>query len=429
MKLFNLRIAITLVIGNMIGAGVFTTLGIQLEEVRQPFIILLIWLLGGLNAYCGAIAYGRIARHFPRSGGEFHFISRLYGAPLGFAAGVISLFVGFTAPLALTASAFGHYFQHYIPVATPLSGVVLILIFSFLHLSKPLKGGTFHSGITIVKITLMLLFMLSALFSTNAPENIFSVDIPVTEISYTGIALAFLFTSFAYSGWNASCYVLEEVKEAQVNVGKSLLIGTAIVTILYLGLNLTFLYTTPVDQLVGKIDVAHQVGEAIWGKSGTLLINAMILLALISSTSALILAGSRVFKVMAEDYTFPGRLSKENAEGAPVNAICIQAVLAIVLLLSFTFETILTYTGFTLTIFSLLTVAGNLGLQKKSNAFQLSPLQKVAVWIFIVLNTVLILYIFIARPATAIISLAMIGLCYWIGKKSQKFISKSDLSV
>ena len=126
MKRFNLRIAITLVIGNMIGAGVFTTLGIQLQELRHPLFILIVWLAGGLMAYCGAIAYARIARQFPRSGGEYHFIGQLYGAPLGFAAGIGSLFVGFTAPLALAASAFDHYFQHYLPAGLPISGILFL---------------------------------------------------------------------------------------------------------------------------------------------------------------------------------------------------------------------------------------------------------------------------------------------------------------
>jgi APA family basic amino acid/polyamine antiporter len=419
MKIFNFRLAISLVVGNMIGAGIFTTTGIQLKEVSNPAIILFIWLVGGMIAMSGAIAYSRIAKVYPRSGGEYHFVGQLYGYPLGFAAGAISLFVGFTAPIALTASAFGYYFSHYLEVPVFASGTICILLFSCIHIFIPAKGGNFHSALTFVKIVVILVFIIFGL--TNGPisigdeSNLMESD----PISFTGIALALLYASFAYTGWNAAVYILDEIKDAKVNVPRSLILGSGIVTLIYLALNITFLYSTPVLEITGKIEVAHFVGQRLLGRWGNVLVDAMILLALISSLSALILAGSRVFKVMAEDYQFPGNLSLENRKGAPFRAIILQAILAIIILGSFTFEDILTYTGFTLTIFSLLVVVGNLK-KVPGNESAITILEKVAIWFFVLINVLLIVYIIFGRPITAGASFLIILIFYLIGKYWQK---------
>ena len=417
-KPFTLRTAIALVVGNMIGAGIFTTLGIQLNVVPDPIHILILWLIGGGLAFCGAIAYSKLALEFPRSGGEFHFISRIYNQPLGFAAGAVSLLVGFAAPLALTASALGYYFQHFVNGSPLLIGITAILLFSIIHLIKVSVGAEVHFGVMLIKMALVAFFIIAGLLSVPSNINFLQVNSIESDAgSFSDLAIALLFVGFAFTGWNASCYFMDELKEAKVNVHKSLLIGTGIVTVVYIGLNITFLYVVPVEVLKGEIEIAYLAGTSIFGDVGGLIASGMIMLALLSSISSLIVAGSRVFKTMAEDYPILYILASENRGGAPANAILFQSFLAIIILLSFTFESLLTYIGFTLTIFSTLTVMGTLILQKAKPLFFLSFFQKLVIWTFLMINTVLIFYLSIEKPLTASISLFLIFCLYQIGRK------------
>ncbi|MDX1666422.1 MAG: amino acid permease, partial [Saprospiraceae bacterium] len=385
--------------------GIFTILGLQLQHIQEPLSILLLWLLGGLMALCGAVGYARLARYLPRSGGEYHFISRIYRPSLGFSAGMASVLVGFAAPLALTASAFGHYFQHLVSMPATALAVILLIITTAIHGLQAKTGGEIHFGITFLKIALILVFISLGFSVAPAPSSQWLPDFSLPgEMMRSEFALALIYTSFAYSGWNASCYILEEVRNPGVNIPRSLLLGSAIVTLLYLLLNFSFLVAVPRAQLAGEIEVAYNAGRALMGATGGQFVGLVISLALVTSVSALVVAGSRVYKTLAEDYPFLSVLSRENEGGAPVYALLLQSALALILLLTLTFESILTYTGFILIMYATLTVGGNLVLVWKREDFRLKWWEWSAVLFFILLNAGIAVYMVVDQPVTVVVS-------------------------
>ena len=406
MKSYNLRIAITIVIANMIGAGIFTTLGLQLAEVKNPWVVMTTWVIGGVIALTGALSYSRMARIFPRSGGEYHFLGKLYGRNVGLSAGIVSLFVGFAAPLALTSMALGQYLQHILPFPPEAIAITIIILFTSIHLVSAKFGGEVHFGLTTFKVILILAFIIIGLnFQTD--KHAFTENYPpfAESILQPGFAVALLFAGFAYTGWNAAIYVIDEIKHAHRNVGLSLIIATILVTIIYLLLNYTFLSTSSISALTGKIEVGQLSSEVILGKKGQWITISMISLALISSISGLIIGGSRVFKIMAEDYDNIKKLSYENKYGVPVPALLIQSGIAITLLLLFPFVDILTYVEFTLTIFAIAVVAGNFKLSKKH------PLSGIYLWatiIFLILDILIVVYVTVEKTSIALSSFLLI---------------------
>ncbi|MDN5205451.1 amino acid permease [Fulvivirgaceae bacterium BMA10] len=400
MKVFDLKVTTSIVVANMIGTGVFTTLGLQMQSVQSTFSIMLLWLAGGLIAFCGAICYARLATIFPRSGGEYHFISKIYNPAFGFVAGMISIVAGFAAPLALTALAMGNYLQNIVDLDPIFSGTCIIVLLSIIHATSVSKGGKAHFGLTILKIALILFFIVSA-FLIGGGESGASTpakSFVVTELFSSNFAVALVFISFAYSGWNASCYIQEEVKNQKKNITRSLLIGTSLVTVLYLLINFAFLHTGPTDQLIGRIDVAHVAALHIFGNNGALMMDALIAFGLIASISSLIIAGPRVMKVMGEDHQSFKSLALINSDGAPARSILLQSFIALVLLLTFSFESILLYVGFTLMLFTMAVVFGLLLTSFRNRSIKLSTLQIVSGIVFLGINTWTVLYLIYSQP-------------------------------
>ena len=344
--------ATALVVANMVGTGVFTTSGFLLADLKSPWPVLGVWVAGGVLAALGALSYGALARRLPESGGEYLFLSRTLHPSLGYVAGWISLLVGFSAPLAAAAMAFGAYAGPWFPrVAPQFLGTVLILVFSALHAANVRAGAWVQNAAVLLKVILILGFV------GLAAGRLGAVHIPPPQsapLALMGVSLVWV--SFSYSGWNAAIYIGSEVTHPERNLPRSLLLGTAIVTLVYLALNAVFVFSAPIDQLAGKLEVGRVAATALGGPAWGNMVSALVALVLVSSVSSLIMAGPRVYARMAEDRYLPSCLAPRN--GPPVNAILLQGVLALVLLWSSTFDQLLTYIGFTLGLSTAATVAG-----------------------------------------------------------------------
>jgi APA family basic amino acid/polyamine antiporter len=382
-KKYSLNTATAVVIANMIGTGVFGSLGFQLLGIHDYSAIIILWALGGVIALCGAFAYSELGAALPRSGGEYNFLSEIFHPGVGFLSGWVSAVIGFSAPIAMAAFLLGGYFKNVIPLpgiyflkpifgatlfisAEKIIGTVVIIFITIVQSLDYRVGGGFQSVATGLKILLILLFV-GCGFVLVSPQPVSFMPSHATGVSIFSAAFAssLVFVNFAYSGWNASSYIAGEIKQPTRNIPLSIITGTAIVTLLYVLLNFIFLYVAPAGEMMGKPDVAFVPATYIFGADGGRVISLIISMLLISTISSMIIAGPRVLQRMGEDFSVFQLVSHRNKHGIPARAIWFQSIIALIILFTSSFETILGYTTFVLTVFASLTVLGVMVLRFK----------------------------------------------------------------
>jgi APA family basic amino acid/polyamine antiporter len=414
-KPIGLYTATSLVIANMVGTGVFTSLGFQVLGIHSVFALLLLWIIGGIAATCGALAYGELGAAMPRSGGEYHYLSKIFHPALGFLSGWVSATVGFAAPVALAAMALGDYasriFTQLSPIPLAIGTVVLLTV---IHATDVRLGSRFQVVFTALKVLLIVFFIAAGLALGGVPGHQISL-LPGggvwTDIFSRDFAVSLFFVSYAYSGWNAASYIAGEVDRPQVNVPRSLLLGTVAVTILYVLLNYVFLHTTPMDQLAGQVEVGYIAATSIFGATGGKMMGMVIALLLVSSVSSMIMAGPRVAQVMGQDVPLLGFLARTTRKGIPAVAIAVQSSITVVLILTSSFERVLTYMGFTLNLFTLLTVGGLIVLRIKQPAMP----RPVRMWgypwtaiVFLLIGLWILVYGLIYKPVESVAGFATV---------------------
>jgi APA family basic amino acid/polyamine antiporter len=349
-----------IVIANIIGTGVFTSLGFQVADIQSGFALLMLWIIGGVAALCGALCYGELSAALPRSGGEYHFLSEIYHPAVGFMAGFISATVGFAAPIALAAMAFGKYFRGVFDFGSPvLLSFVLVWMVALFHFGNLRLGSAFQNLWTIVKLLLVGVLIGAGLLIKEKQPITFSPHAADTMSIFSGaFAVALVYVMYSYSGWNASSYIIGEVKNPERNVPRSLLAGTIIVIVAYVLLNAVFLATTPEVEMRGQLEVGLIAGKHIFGNNGGRIVGAMICLGLISAVSSMTWIGPRVTMSMGEDHWLLRFLGRKNTGGVPANAVLVQLLIVNLLLLTRSFELVVVYIQFALLLCSLLTVIG-----------------------------------------------------------------------
>ncbi len=352
--------ASSIVIANIIGTGIFTSLGFQLADIQSGFPLLMLWIIGGITALCGALCYGELSAALPRSGGEYHFLSQVYHPALGFMAGFVSATVGFAAPIALAAMAFGKYFVGVFGVGSPvLLSFVVVWVVTLFHLRNLQIGSAFQNLWTIVKLLLVGALIAAGFLIEPKQEITFLPQSGDTAWIFSGaFAVALVYVMYSYSGWNASSYIIGEVKKPEKNVPRSLLAGTLIVIVAYVLLNAVFLATTPQGEMRGQLDVGLIAGKHIFGTNGGRVAGAVICLGLVSAISSMTWIGPRVSMSMGEDHWLLRLLGRKNLHGIPTNAVVLQLLIVNVLLLTRSFESVVQYTQFSLLLCSLFTVLG-----------------------------------------------------------------------
>ena len=347
-------------IANIIGTGVFTSLGFQVADIQSGFALLMLWIVGGVAALCGALCYGELSAALPRSGGEYHFLSEIYHPAVGFMAGFISATVGFAAPIALAAMAFGKYFRGVFDFGSPvLLSFVLVWMVALFHFGNLRLGSAFQNLWTIVKLLLVgVLIGAGLLIEEKQPITFFPHAADTMSIFSGAFAVALVYVMYSYSGWNASSYIIGEVKNPERNVPRSLLAGTLIVIVAYVLLNAVFLATTPEGEMRGQLEVGLIAGRHIFGENGGRIVGAVICLGLISAVSSMTWIGPRVTMSMGEDHWLLRLLGRKNREGVPATAVLVQLLIVNLLLLTRSFELVVVYIQFALLLCSLLTVIG-----------------------------------------------------------------------
>jgi basic amino acid/polyamine antiporter, APA family len=398
-----------LAMANMIGTGVFTSLGFQVQALHSPFLILLVWLLGGVVAFCGALSYAELSAALPRSGGEYNFLSAIYHPAIGFMSGFVSLAVGFSAPIALSAMALGQYLAAAWPGVSATSvSVIVVLLLAAMHSLTVRASGNFQVVITALKVALICSFIAmgfylggSLFFVPQKGDLGLAVGGP--------FAISLMFVLYSYSGWNAAAYIIGEVRNPQRTVPGALLLATIIVTILYVLLNAVFLASGPADAFAGKIEVGEIAARNLLGEQGGRLMAALISGGLISSVSAMTWAGPRVAQAVGRDFPALRFFARTSPGGVPRVAIAVQTLLVLIMLATATFEAVLLYAQFSILACSLLTVLGVLVLRWRQPdlprpfrcfGYPVTPI------VFLALNLFAMVYTALDRPEQALAGLA-----------------------
>ena len=416
MKSYSPRVAIAVVIANMVGTGVFTSLGFQLAEIDSTTVILLLWAIGGLCALCGAMCYAELGAHHPASGGEYHFLSTLIHPFAGFLSGLVSATVGFAAPIALAAWTFGTYLAKAFPlVPEKLSASMVIIAMVLVHTQTRRESASGQFYLTLLKLVLIAAFIAAALIS--GPE--FSAQIKFDGwSSFDGLfsgaaAVSLIYVTYAYSGWNAAAYILGELERPQETLPKVLVVGCATVMVTYVVLHLVFLTSAPVDSLEGQLEIAFVVAKEIMGSTGAFVVSLLLAGILISTISAMVMAGPRALHRLGEDYPLFDYLGRRNKADIPVNAIVFMAGIALLFLWTSTFDQILLFAGVLMATNTFVTVAAVFVSRRRfpRTAFVM-PLYPLPAIVFLFITGWALVFAAMEFPVGLLVVLAILALAF-----------------
>jgi APA family basic amino acid/polyamine antiporter len=351
-----------LVVAAMIGTGVFTTSGYLLAMLRSPWAVLAVWGLGGVISVLGAVSYGALARRIPESGGEYVFLSRTIHPAAGYLAGWVTLVAGLSAPAAANALGFAHYLRPWLPEGFPLpvTASLLLLAAAALHAGAMSRAALVQRVAVAVEVLLIAAFLLGGMGHQHAP-------MVVEPLRLGALGPALILVSYSYSGWNTVVYVGGEVSDPTRNLPRAMMIGAVGVTLLYLALNAVFVFSVPVEALVGKADVGRIAAEAIGGPRLAAAVAGLIAFVLATFVSSMMMAGPHVIARMAGDGYLPRTLAA-TAGTPPRAALLLQLLLSLVLVWTEKTDALLTYVGFTLGLSTAATVIGLIRLKRREGA-------------------------------------------------------------
>lgn len=409
-----------LVIGNIIGIGIFTTSGLIAAEVGNSPWLLGVWVVGGMLALIGAICYSLLSLQTPHAGGEYAFLYPSYGPLTAFLAGWASLVIGFSGPLASAALGLAAYLAPFFPLQlsedplTQKGMAALTLLCVSLFLSVGLKfGNRLHSTITVFNLGLAIGFATLVLYRAPVSENLRpmmqggspSIDLP-------SLGSAIIMVMFAYSGWNAAVYIAEEIRRPQRYIPGALLLGTGTVIITYALMNLAYFGTVPFSQIEGEIAVAHITALTAFGARGSIIVTALILFSILSSITAMSITGPRVYFAMSRNRLFPQWLAQvHEKKKIPLKSIWFQTAIALGLIAIGTLPQILIYSGFVLLLFSTLTVSVLFMSRNQNRAHpQFWILYRLLPAIFVLTNTVVLVYAAVSKPTETLAGIIALAL-------------------
>jgi APA family basic amino acid/polyamine antiporter len=435
--------AICLIIANVIGSGIYTTPGFLARDLQTPIAVLTIWVIGAVLAFAGALSYGELGAMFPEAGGEYVYLREAFGPMFGFLTGWASFFAGFAAPIGAATIGFAAYLSHFFPSASPdhilwntsigrwsvqisaaqIIALAVLWILSVSHITGVRRGGRLQIALTVVKVAAIVGFIVAGMCLGKGDwTNFHSTAGMFPQNVFTNGAVSLIFVLFSFSGWNAAAYIAGEIREPRKTLPLALITGTAVVTLIYLCLNLLFIYALGVQGMNGVLQVGEKASLALFGPAATHIVAAMMALSILASASAMIVAGPRVYFAMAADGVFfksIGRL--HTTYGSPGAAIIWQAAWVSVLIVSSTFEPLIVYSGFVLVIFSALAVTAVLVLRLRRpqlpRPFRV-PFYPWTPLLFIAFSLWILTYTLQSRPAESLLGIAtvLLGLplyFYW----------------
>ena len=418
------KTAAAIVIANMIGTGVFTSLGFQIADIQNTWSIILLWLIGGMLGLIGAFTYAELGTKFKESGGDYIFLSRIFHPFAGYLYAWISLTVGFSAPIAISALAMTSYLSPINPsVFTDWFGIGVIILVTAIHSVSVGQSGKFQSYATILKLAFV--FVLIILGFCFIPVENTALNFSSTwkeELLLPGFAVSLIYVSYAYTGWNSAAYITDEIEDPDKNLPKALIPATVLVMVVYILLQIVFLRHASVDQLANNVEVATISFSNVFGESGSFWISIFIGLQLIATISGYLWVGSRISYAMAKENPLWKMIAVKNENGIPVRALWLQGLIAIALTLTGTFEQVMLYASFALQLMGTLTVASLLWLKRTEGTYH-SPGRPWLQYIYILFSVWVLGFMLKEQPYESMIGIGFVvvgGITYFMQPTKQE---------
>lgn len=427
--------AVTIVVGNVVGVGIFTTTGFIAGDVPDARLIMAAWLLGGFLTLLGALSYGELGAAFPQAGGDYVYLREAYGPLAGFLVGWVGFFIINPASIATLALGSTEYLLPIVvpnPAALPnivpkSIAVFLILVFTVIN-ALSVRWASLTQNIVCGLNLLIILLLLGAGFIWGSGDWI---HFGFTSLQNTwgdlfGPAMVSVF--FTYSGWFVSAYVAGEMQDAPRTLPLSLIVSSIIVTVLYLLMNVFYIYALPIPEMKGVVDVARRASESLLGSRISILVAVMVLFAILGSLNSVILTAPRIYYAMARDGLFPKVLGTvHNRRRTPCHSIAVQGVLSCAMVQTGTFYQLLSYSVFFMILSSIATGVGlfvlrfrNPALQRpyKAWGYPFTPL------IFVASYTWIAVRVFVHNPRNALVGIliTLTGIpffFYWMLRKQR----------
>ena len=393
----------------MIGTGVFTSVGFQLSAIQNTWAIIALWVLGGILALFGAFAYAELGTHFKESGGDYIYLSRVFHPVLGYLSAWAGLTVGFSAPVALAAMAFTKYLSPFGLANNLWLAIGIIVLIGWMHSQTIRHSSRFQNLSTIVKIVFILVLIGIGFFvSGHHASAILLTDSWKQDMVKPGFAVSMVYVAFAYTGWNAAAYVVDEINNPIKNLPKALIGSTVFVAIVYVLFQLVLLKNATAAELAGKEEVTFIAFNNLLGTTGGKWVSLFIAIQLVATISSYLWVGPRVTHAMAKEHRLWKPLAATNKHGIPVAAVWLHVAIAILLTLTGSFEKILLYAGFVLQLMASLTVATSLFIKGKTKLSFTSPFKPVLQILFLLFNAWVLIFTFIDRPKESLIGIGIL---------------------
>lgn len=406
------KTAAAIVVSNMIGTGIFTTLGFQLSDITNTYSIFLLWIIGGILALFGAFCYAELGAYFKGNGGDYIYLKETYHPVFGYLVSWISLIIGFSSPVALAALAMSKYLSVFNDSFGNGFAIGIIFLVA-LSLSFSLKTSSrFHNFFTFIKIIFITVLIVLGIFISDSPAgNSLNFDSSwQSEIALPAFATSLVFVTYSYTGWNSASYIAGEIKDVHRNLPKSLILGTLFVTVSYLLVNFIMLKHAPVGQLAGKEDVTGEAARNMLGGSFGKIVNIFIALQLIATISGYLWVGSRLTQAFAKENHLWKSLAVTNAKRIPVRAIFAHAGIAAVIILTGSLKEIFVYTAFILQLFASLSVSTVFFLKKEQRKIFKSSLFYIFPTVFLLFSLYILYFTLVHNPRESLIGLGIVAL-------------------
>lgn len=381
--------ASALVVSNMIGTGIFATSGYLAGDLGDPAVLLASWVVAGLLALVGAACYSELAVNFPRSGGEYVYLTEAWGPAWGFINGWVSFFAGFSAPIAAAALAVSAYLGYFNPAFDPHSGLApawslgplsvrfgaaqilactIVAAFTALNVFGLEPAARTQNALTAIKLTVLTALLLLGFSVGSGDWAHFSMTAERTSAASlpAQFVLSLVFVYWAYSGWNAAVYVAEEIRDPRKTLPRAMLFGTTLVIGFFLALNTLYIYANPLERMKGVTAVGAQAAESLFGEAVGGVFAAAMAFSLLATVNAMCVVGPRVYYAMARNRSFFAAAGEIHPRWkSPYKAVIAQGVCSCLLILTGAFESLGYYIGFTLWLFTAFSVLALLKFRRR----------------------------------------------------------------
>lgn len=403
--------AAAIVVANMIGTGVFTSLGFQLNSVQNTYTIVLLWLSGGILSLFGAFAYAELGTHFGESGGDYIYLSRIFHPMLGYLSAWAGLTVGFSAPVALASMALTKYLAPFGLQDSRWLATAVIIGIGLMHSFTIRHSSRFQNVSTLLKVIFIVVLIIAGAWMGSAGTDAFNFGKGWQhEIATPGFAVSMIYVGFAYTGWNAAAYVVDEIEHPERHLPRALIGSTLFVAVVYVLFQLVLLKHASVAAMAGKEEVSFIAFNNLFGSTGGKWVSIFIALQLIATVSSYLWVGPRVTHAMAKEFRLWKPFAAVNAHHIPVRAVWLHVIISVLLALSGSFERILLYAGFVLQLMASLTVATSLFMPAPTGKRFRSPFKPVLQIIFLLFNAWVLVFTFYDRPIESMMGILILAL-------------------